>query len=355
MTRIARYLMGAVIGGTLVTLLILVSLELVFSFIDDIDHIGRDGLTVSTALLMVLLRSPAFAYEVFPMATLIGSLMGLGGLAARNELTAIRAAGVSVLGVARAVMAAGLLLGFLAFAMGEWVVPPTQRWAQQLEAERSQGQIAASGRSGGFWARDGKRFVQVQSAPSNSQLQGVRIYDIADDARVELIIAAERAQYVDGGWLLREVIVTRIGESGVAVERLPELAWRSELQPQVLDVVVVEPEGLAAAGLWRYVQYLERNGLESDRYRLAFWIKVATPLATVTMLLLTVPLVFGAVRSANTGQRIFLGVVIGLAFFLVNRLLNHAALVYGLPPSLSALLPTAVFMAAGAIGIGRVR
>jgi len=354
MTRIARYLMGTVIGGALVTLLVLVSLEMVFSFIDDVDHIGRNGLTAGTIMLSVLLNAPAFAYEVFPMATLIGSLMGLGGLAARNELTAMRAAGMSILGVARAVMAAGLLLGGMAFAVGEWVAPPAQRWAQELQAERSSGSIAALG-DGGFWARDGQHFVQVQRALSNERLQDVRIFELGPEARIERIVTAAQARFEGDTWQLQDVAITRIDEQGVRVERLDGLAWRSELRPQVLDVVVVEPEALPAAGLYDYIRYLERNGLESDRYRLALWIKVATPLATITMLLLTVPMVFGAARSVNTGQRIFLGVLIGLVFFLANRLLNHSALVYGLPPSLSALLPTALFFVAGVIGISRIR
>jgi len=68
-----------------------------------------------------------------------------------------------------------------------------------------------------------------------------------------------------------------------------------------------------------------------------------------------VPLVFGSARSSGAGQRIFLGVLIGLAFVLLNRLLTRAGIVYGLPPPLSALLPTMLIMAVGLIGILRMR
>ena len=73
------------------------------------------------------------------------------------------------------------------------------------------------------------------------------------------------------------------------------------------------------------------------------------------MLLLTVPLVFGGVRSSGAGQRIFLGVLIGFAFILLNRLLIRVGLVYGLPPALSALLPTLLVLSGGIYGIVRLR
>lgn len=354
MTRITRYLVLTVIGATLVTLLVLLSLEMVFAYIEESDDIGRGDYTAALALLYVALGAPYRIYQAFPMATLIGSLMGLGALAARNELTAMRAAGVSVLGVARAAMIAGLLLSAGAFALGEWVAPPAERWAQELRASALDKRIAAFGGTG-FWARDGERFVQVERALSPRELQGVKVFELDPQRRVSRIVTARRAVYAGGAWTLEQVIINRFAPAGVTLEHLPTLAWPSELEPQVLDVVVVEPESLPVLDLYTYIRYLERNGLASERYRLALWVKVATPLSTLVMLLLTVPLVFGAVRSAGTGQRVFLGVLIGLAFFLLNRLLNHVALLYGLPPALSALLPAALFLAAGIVGIRRVR
>ena len=141
----------------------------------------------------------------------------------------------------------------------------------------------------------------------------------------------------------------------VVVRDEDDVFWPSSLSPDVLSVVVVEPEALSIADLWIYVEYLDNNTLDSSRYRLAFWIKVATPLATLTMLLLTVPLVFGSLRSVGAGQRIFIGVMIGIAFFLSNNLLNHLGLVYGLAPLPSALLPTALFFLISTYFAARVR
>jgi lipopolysaccharide export system permease protein len=353
MNLMSRYLARAAIAGSLLALTIILSLELVFAFLDESGDVGRGSYTALRALLYVLASAPQRAYEAFPMATLIGSLMGLGGLAARNELTAMRAAGLSVGQVVRAVLMAGLVLAAMSFVLGEWLAPPSERWAQDVRSVALNNRLATD-KGTGFWAREGERFVQVERALSQSRLLGVRLYEF-EGGRLDRLVTAAQAEFVDGQWRLEDVRISRIGDDGVTVEQLASLPWVSDLRPDVLEVVVVEPETLPVAALWTYVEYLERNGLESDRYRLAFWEKVVTPLATVTMLLLAVPLVFGSVRSAGAGQRIFIGVLIGIVFFLANRLLSHLGLLYGLPPLLSAILPTLVFMVIGTVAILRVR
>lgn len=352
MRRLDRYIAGTVLGGALASLFIILSLNFVFEFIEEAADIGTGDYGLGTALVYVLLSMVHRAYEAFPIATLIGALVSLGGLAARHELVAMRAAGVSVAGVARAVVLAGLALALLAAALGEWLAPPASRLAQTLRAEALGGDVAAA--ADGFWVRDGERYLQVARAPERTVLEGVTVYRL-DGARLAAITTAPRASYVGGRWQLRDAEITRFGEDGVRVERVRERALDGELAPQTLDVVVVDPATLAATELLRYVDYLQANGLESARYRLALWVKAATPLATVTMLLLTVPLVFGSQRSAGAGQQIFIGVLIGLAFFLANRFLNNAGVVYGLPPAVSALAPVLAFLALGLWGLRRVR
>ena len=353
MKLMARYLARAAIGGSLLALTIILSLELVFAFLDESGDVGRGSYSALTALLYVLASAPQRAYEAFPMATLIGSLMGLGGLAARNELTAMRAAGLSVGQVVRAVLMAGLVLAAMSFVLGEWVAPPAERWANDVRSVALTNRLATD-KGAGFWAREGESFVQVERALSQHRLLGVRLYEF-EGGRLDRLVSAAQAEFENGEWRLEDVRISHIGEDGVAVEQRASLPWVSDLRPDVLEVVVVEPETLPVVALWTYFEYLERNGLESDRYRLAFWVKVVTPLATMTMLLLAVPLVFGSVRSAGAGQRIFIGVLIGIVFFLANRLLSHLGLLYGLPPLLSAILPTLAFMVVGTVAILRVR
>lgn len=348
-----RYIARAVIAGSLTVLLIIVCMELIFSFVDESADVGEQY-TAFQAMLQVALTGPQRAYEAFPIATLIGSLMTLGGMAARHELVVMRAAGMSVLNIGRAVMMAGLLLAVLAAAIGEWVAPAAERAAREAEARSGDGQVSMLSRNG-FWARDGRSFVRVGAAPDAELLENVRIYTFGDGQQLQRVVSAARAEYRGDGWMLHDVRRNRFTEGRVGTERLDTFFWEGGLRPEVLDVVVIDPETLSGSALWTYIGYLEDNELESERYELALWLKVGTPLATLTMLLLTIPLAFGSLRSTGAGQRIFVGVMIGIAFYLSNRLLNHLGLVYGIPPVISALLPTLVCLAAAAYFTARIR
>lgn len=349
MKRLHFYIAGSVMAAALVALVVVLSLMMVFEFIDEATDAG----SLSSALIAVLLSTPQRAYEIFPITTLIGALVGLGALASRHELVAMRAAGMSVLSMAGGVLAAGVVLAWAALMLGEWVAPPAERLAQQWRAQ-AQGGAVTSGIGGGFWVRDGTRFVHVERAPQPDLIEGVSVYTVREH-RLKAVTRAARGRWDEGAWVLEDVERSR--PSAEAISRSTRPSWRmpSEITPATLEVVVRSPETLKIGDLYTYIQYLKDNGLDSAEYRLAFWIKIATPVATLTMLVMTIPLIFGGLAGVGTGQQIFVGVLIGIAFFLANRLLASAGLVYGLPPALSALAPTAVFLGLGLWGLLRVR
>ena len=351
-TRLDRYLASTVITGGLAGLLVIVCLSFVFEFIDKADAIGAGDYGFAEALLAVALSMVQRAYEAFPMATLVGALATLGGLAARSELTVMRAAGLSVARIARPVLVAGVLLALLAAAIGEWVAPPATRLAQAVQAEASSDALGSAG--DGLWARDGDWLLRIERVPATERLAGVSAYQLSAH-RLERIVTAPAARFIDGAWQLEAARVTHFQPGRVRVKPSASVRLGGELRPAMLDVVVVDAGSLAAGELWRYIGYLQANDLDADRYRLAFWVKVATPLATVVMLLLTVPLVFAAKRHTAVGHRVFLGVLVGLAFFLLNRFLGNAGLIYGLPAPVSALAPTVLFGLIALAALRRVR
>lgn len=350
MIILGRYIGITVIVASLVALLAIVSLDLIFALVDGVAGADR---AVGDVLVEALLGAPRSAYEAFPFATLIGSLMGLGGLAARNELMAMRAAGVSVLQIAGAAMAGGLILAVVATGVGEWVVPQAEAQAASARG-LSEGDQLRAGPGGELWVRDGRELLRVEQPRARDHLDAVTLYRFEGDELVERR-EVTTMRYGGDGWILRDVTVLGFGPDGVTREHMEQAQWAGALDPTVLGVVVRDPEALPMTQLLTYVRYLERNELDSDRYRLALWVKVATPLATLAMILVTVPLIFVAGRSAGAGQRIVLGVLVGTAFFLLNRAMGQAGVVYGVPPSLSALLPVALFFALGLWGTLRTR
>jgi lipopolysaccharide export system permease protein len=114
--------------------------------------------------------------------------------------------------------------------------------------------------------------------------------------------------------------------------------------PDVVRVFAVRPDSLSTLDLYHYIQHLRRNHQDTARYQLAFWNKVLLPVATGVMILLAVPFVFGQMRSGGMGQKVFVGIMIGLVFNALNRGLGYMGLLYGLPTFLAAVLPVAIFL-----------
>ena len=103
MILLGRYIGRRVVAGTVWTLLVLITLLGFFFFIEELGDVGEGRYRTADAALYVLLILPRYAYEIFPVAALIGSLIGLGSLANHSELTAMRAGGMSLARIVSAV------------------------------------------------------------------------------------------------------------------------------------------------------------------------------------------------------------------------------------------------------------
>lgn len=348
-----RYIGRTVVQASLVTLLILLALNLIFSFIAQLDDVN-ERYTLGRAFLYVLLTMPRYAYELFPTAVLLGSLVGLGNLGSSSELVVMRAAGISLYRIVWAVMKGGLILLLLAVALGELAVPPSEQSAQVLRSTARSGFISLQGRDG-FWAREGSRIVHIQQARSGTRLLGISIFEYDADWALRSLTYAESAYHQHGKWWLQNLKRSHVSRDGVRSETLGNTGWDALFNPETIGVLTVDPEDLSARALWDYVNYLKRNRTDYERYALAFWIKVISPLASLVMLIVAVPFVFGPLRSTSTGVRLLVGVLVGVGFFLLNQTINQLGLVYGLAPFASAALPSILFAAAGLYALARVR
>lgn len=338
-----RYIARTVIGGTLMVLLVLGSLLAFVDFVAELDDVGKGHYSMFEAAIYVFLSLPKRLYELFPTAVLIGSLLSLGALAGNSELTVMRAAGVSIMRIALSVLRAGLILLLFVAIIGEFVVPLSERQAQTVRAKELKQNITLGG-EGGFWARDGLRFIYVSHVYPGMNLGRINVYEFDEANQLKQITQARAARLVKDKWQLERVQKTDFTDQQTSSEMKQFEIWDSLLNPDLFDVVSVKPENMSAIDLYQYSNYLKDNDLESSHYDLAFWIKIFTPLSTLVMLLIALPFVFGSQRAAGTGGRVLFGLLLGIGFFLLNRTMNHLGQVYNVYPFVSASAP--VFMVA---------
>jgi len=352
-TLLGRYVIAQVVLGTLFALLLLVTLDAVFALIGELGDIGKGRYGLHEALVYVLLTLPRRLYEMVPTAALLGGLLWLGNLAANSELTAMRAAGVTLWRLVGWVMQGGLLVVLAMVALGELVAPDAEARAQKLKSFAFSERLSVS--SIGLWARDGQRFIQADAVLPGQRLAGVRVIELGADGQVIEVIRAVSAIYVDGRWRLEGVFRSQFGAAGVTPAHLPEITIDRLLAPEYFDVLVIEPRQMAAHDLWRYVQYLRGNQLDAAPYAVAFWQRITLPASTWVMLLLAVPFLFGSQREGGAGRRLFIGLIFGIGFAIVLRVLTHLGLVYELPAWLAASGPLWIFLAIALIALRRLR
>lgn len=355
MNLLERYLWKSVLSSILITWLSLILLDRFFAFLAELGDVSPDTHYGNLqAFYYILMGTPKLLYDYFPTATLIGSLLGLGNLAANSELTAMRAAGISIRQIVTMTLKLGLVLVLLVFVLGEWVAPRTELAASSFKLRMQQKQLAIGNQ--GIWVKDGNRILNIAKLWSEKKMEGISIYEINPEAgRIESITHAVRAERDATGWMLYEFNRKTIRADGVDQENQPQVHEDNLLPEQLLTIAAVKPNQLAASELADFIRHQRDNDLSSNRFEQAFWQHFTTPLSTLVMLIIAAPFVFSFQRNAGAGQRIFIGILIGIVFFLFNRILGHVGIVYGVPPLLSATLPLLVFMAGGMWMLRRVR
>ncbi len=353
MSILARYLAREILGSILVALAALLMLFAFLDFINEVTAIGP-SYTLSVALLYILLMMPTHVLEVLPAATIAGALFAFARLSGSSEFTVMRASGLSVGRLAGYMIGLGLFIATLSHALGEYIIPHSERTAHQIKTRATTGVVAQQFRTG-LWAKDGTSFINIQEMLPDASLRNMRVYVFDEHFRLTTIRHAEQAEWDrDGSWRLANVVQTRIGPQGTRTEHLSTMKWRSDLNPDLLAVLMIPPERMSIQALRTYVEHLRENKQKTARYEIALWSKLSFTLASPVMLLLALPFAYTPPRSSHVSGRVLIGLLIGLGFHLFNRLAGHLGLLYDWPPVASALSALVVFSLGAAFALWRV-
>ena len=346
------YVARTLLGTVTVTLSVLIGLSALIKFVEQLRKIGEGDYDMLVAFLYVVLSLPRDLEQFFPMATLLGGLIGMGLLASNSELVVMQAAGLSRWNIINSAMKSTLIMILVVMAVGEWVTPVSETKAKQIRTEAiSGGSLFSSDKL--VWAKDGERFVSIGQVLSQDALKDIRIYSFNSDLSLQSISYANSGTFDDDGWWLNNVDVTSFTEQQITSETFERKRWNSTLTPDKLGIVAVKPEALSITGLIDYVNYLKSNGQDPARYELALWRKILQPVSVGVMLLMALSFIFGPLRSVTMGARVIMGVLTGFGFFILNEVFGPVSLVYQLPPFLGALLPSLLFAAIAGIMLRR--
>ena len=355
MSLLDRYIVRAILGSVLLVMLVMLVLGALFVFIDQQDDIGTGHYTAFGAFWYTLLNLPQLAYELLPITALIGSLLGLGALARGSELTVVRASGVSIARLAGMALLAGLVLIFVELLLGELLAPPLQQAAREQKAFSKLSNVSFGGGSGA-WVRDGDLILNVAGQYSQRQFGSMQIFELSPQHR---LIALGHATHATAGsrgrWLLSDYTESRFADDAVTTRPPGQRLLASNVTAGFLGLAVEDPKQLTSRALWRLISYYRTNALDTREYLFAFWSRIARTLAIAFSVLLAIPFVLGALRSAGAGTRMMLGLILGISFFLLQRLIESGTIVFDLNPVVLAWLPTALLATVTVTLLARAR
>lgn len=349
-----KYLWKATLSGLIIAWIALVTLDVFFAFINEVKK--TDELySSSQAIIYLVYTLPSRFYEFFPTSILIGTLLGLGNLAANSEFTAMRAAGISIKQIIFSIIKLGLILAVLVFAMGEWLVPAADLQARNFKAHLKNKNITLVG-GAGLWIKEKNDILHIGKVLTKKQLADISIYTFKDDySGLKSLKTIDSAKYENESWQLTGVNISTFEKTHIKKQYQSELANNHFLNPQILDVATVEPDQLSTTELSKIIKHQKDNQLKTDKYELIYWKRYSVPLSSLVMLILAMPFLFGSARGGGTGQRVFIGIVVGIVFFLVSRAANELGIVYGFSPIASAFLPSFIFLLIGGFALKKIR
>ena len=340
-----RYLAREILSGTGLVFTALLFLFSFFDLIHELNDIGKGGYTLWQIGVFVALALPGHAYELFPIATLIGTLYALTNLAQHSEITVMRSSGMSRQRLAQSLLRIGTGFVLVAFILGELVMPFTEEAAQQWRLKALNNLVATQFRSG-IWIKDKGSFINIREMMPDNSLQDLRIYEFDNHRRLQRISTAHRALYLqDHEWEMKQVERTIFSPQGVvSVVHEDHVRWDSVLSPQVMSTLLVEPEQMALWNLRSYIQHLRDNHQQTLRFEVAQWGKVFYPFSSLVMMLLALPFGLQRPRAGAVGVRIMIGIGLGLGFYLSNRFFSYLGQLNGWGPIYSTTAPSLVFL-----------
>lgn len=346
MKIITRYLFKEVSVNILLFMLALMAMFSFFDLIQELESLGKGSYGLNKILLFVLMSVPGHIYEVMPIAVLVGCMVSLGKLARHSELIVLRVSGISLQKIALILLNVGLLFTLLTFLVGELITPLSEKMAQRMRIKATDSVIAQDFRSG-LWVKDGNSFVNVENVLPDATLLNLHIYQFDKNFKLQTITTAKRGQFDENDWKLKEVIQTDFNENKVLVKVLTEAKWRSLIRPEILNVLLVLPEKMSAWNLYSYIQHLKDNKQNTTRYQVAIWAKMIYPLACLVMIILALPFGFIQQRATGVSSKIFVGIMLGVFYQILNRVFVHLGLLNNWPPLFSAVMPTLLFLITG--------
>ncbi|HVV67914.1 MAG TPA: LPS export ABC transporter permease LptG [Gammaproteobacteria bacterium] len=343
-----KHISTTVIAMTGLVVLVVAGLQIFIGYIEELHNIGWHTYNAFSAFLFVLMSLPHDIYPLFPATALIGCLIGLGRLATQSELIVMQASGVSKLQITTSVIRAAIIMLIVATFIGEWIAPRIKAYAEEYKFKAQNAKELSSVSRSGFWIRSGNNFIYINRASPSGELSGIIRYQFKEQQLISASTAKSGVKK-NGQWIFSDVTESQFNPQTVSIQHYPQQIWPLTFNPKLLAKAQVDVDNTTLIGLYQYIKYLKTTSLSTSAAEFTWWERLLQPLLTLVMISLSIPFIFGSLRTMTMGLRIVIGVAIGFGFYTLNEFLGPFSLVYNVPPLWAAVTPVVLFALVGGV------
>jgi lipopolysaccharide export system permease protein len=334
--------------------LCMVGFLMIYVLVDLFDRLEgflKYHATLGEVLRYLFFKIPLIVTQLVPVATLASVLIALGTMARHNELTALRASGVSTMQIATPLFAIALVLSVAILAWNETIVPYStekSRYVEVVEIRNRPPKALLS--EDGIWFHGRNGVYNIEHFDSRTgTLVGLTVYDLNAGFDLQRLVQVPTAQWKDGRWIIPTATERTFDPTAGVVTRAmaPDELVLPE-RPQDFQVIEKDPEELNFRRLQHHIRELSRKGIDTTESRVDLHLKLALPLVPLVMVLVAVPLAGRNPRRRPLATSIGIGLVVGFCYWVLLALtisLGHGG---AIPPAIAAWSANGVFTLLGA-------
>tara|TARA_Y100001935_G_scaffold150886_1_gene124516 strand:+ start:60 stop:1130 length:1071 start_codon:yes stop_codon:yes gene_type:complete len=338
------YLLKRFLHGLFISLVVLISIEIFFSFTAELKYLDEGDYDLMSIVEYIILSVPRSIQIMFPYAVLIGTLLSLGSMASDMEFVAMQSAGMSVKKIIYIVLFQVFIISSLFYIITDFTVP---RFSSIAEKERN---LALKRQTiyqkNGIWFKNGNSFIKINEIYPDNSIRGITVYDY-DNNELSFVRYIQSAKFLEDKWELVDVLSIDLTKKPISKSRKSREISDNLIDINLLSIKTDKSYSLRFKDVKKNIEYLSVNNLDASIQKKIYWDKLLKPISTVIMLFLAMPFIFGRMRATNASKRIVIGLFIGISFFIASSILPNLGILIGLNPFINAILPLIIFLYLG--------
>ncbi|MXP67848.1 LPS export ABC transporter permease LptG [Pantoea sp. Aalb] len=341
-----KYIGKKILNTIIIILFIIISLSSIIKFTAELRKVGQGNYVVRDCIYYSLLTIFKDIETFFPMAVLLGTLVGLGILAQHNELMVMQTCGFTSFQVTVAVMKIAIPLVIFIIIIGEFIAPKSEQIAYNYRSQKLYGGTLIS-TNNGVWAKDGNKFIYFKQNKSNGEVEGIKLYSFNNEFNLINMFYTNKVywDFKKKKWIFFNANELNFEDlTQITHSKKTKIEWKTIFTPDKINIVMLHPDILSIIQLYNYSVYLKQSGQYSKNHILNVWNKIFHPLSVIVMMLMGIVFIFSSLNRISVGVYIVTGISFGFLFYILDHIFRTLNLVSNFPPILCATLPTALFL-----------